>query len=214
MATYHTVKQGEHLSSIATHYGFADYRSIWDHPENAVLQQQRQNPNVLFPDDRLYIPDKQQKTEARPTEQRHRFQRTTQKLRLCIVLKDLDDQPLVDTACELEVEEQVHHLTTDSNGLIEQEIPKAAEHGTLTLQDTQILIDIEGLRIGHLDPVEEVSGQVARLNNLGYYLGALDSPDEAQVHSAIEEFQCDHDLTVDGICGPETQAKLKEVHGC
>ena len=32
--------------------------------------------------------------------------------------------------------------------------------------------------------------------------------------SAIEEFQCDHGLVVDGKCGPATQAKLKQVHGC
>jgi len=31
--------------------------------------------------------------------------------------------------------------------------------------------------------------------------------------SAVEEFQCDNGLTVDGDCGPNTQAKLKEVHG-
>ena len=44
-----------------------------------------------------------------------------------------------------------------------------------------------------------------------------------QLESAIEEFQCDfmgnNDLAtiqqvVDGICGPKTQAKLLEIHGC
>jgi murein L,D-transpeptidase YcbB/YkuD len=32
--------------------------------------------------------------------------------------------------------------------------------------------------------------------------------------SAVEEFQCDHGLTVDGKCGPATQARLKQAHGC
>jgi peptidoglycan hydrolase-like protein with peptidoglycan-binding domain len=32
--------------------------------------------------------------------------------------------------------------------------------------------------------------------------------------SAVEEFQCDHGLTVDGDCGAQTQAKLLSVHGC
>jgi peptidoglycan hydrolase-like protein with peptidoglycan-binding domain len=78
----------------------------------------------------------------------------------------------------------------------------------------EILIPI---KIGHLDPVEEVSGQKARLNNLGYFAGPLEGKTEentAMFLSAIEEFQCDHGLLVDGICGPMTQAKLRQVHGC
>ena len=69
-------------------------------------------------------------------------------------------------------------------------------------------------RIGHLDPVEEPSGQMARLTNLGYYLGPEGEIDAHQLRSAIEEFQCDHSLPVDGKCGSQTQAKLKQVHGC
>jgi peptidoglycan hydrolase-like protein with peptidoglycan-binding domain len=71
--------------------------------------------------------------------------------------------------------------------------------------------------------VDEVSGQIGRLNNLGYDAGELDSPvasPEQERHrsehfrSAVEEFQCDHGLLVDGICGARTQAKLEEIHGC
>jgi hypothetical protein len=69
-------------------------------------------------------------------------------------------------------------------------------------------------KIGDLDPVLETSGQVARLNNLGYFAGDLSNPDPATFQSAVEEFQCDKSLTVDGICGPATQAKLSQVHGC
>jgi peptidoglycan hydrolase-like protein with peptidoglycan-binding domain len=70
------------------------------------------------------------------------------------------------------------------------------------------------LLVGDLDPVEEVSGQLARLQNLGYYAGKIGGGDAMAVRSAIEEFQCDNKLTVDGICGPETQARLIAVHGC
>lgn len=215
MAKYHTVKQGEHLSKIALQYGFPDYRKIWDHPENAPLKQKRQNPNVLFPGDRLYIPDKQEKIESGATGQRHRFRLTLQPLKLRIVVKDLNDQPVTNTSCQLHIEGEIYKLTTDSQGLIEQEIPRIAERGKLTIQDPENAMDMEvPIQIGHLDPVEEVSGQVARLNNLGYKAGKLESPDPEQLRSAIEEFQCDHGLAVDGICGPQTQAKLKEIHGC
>jgi peptidoglycan hydrolase-like protein with peptidoglycan-binding domain len=29
----------------------------------------------------------------------------------------------------------------------------------------------------------------------------------------VQEFQCDHQLKVDGVCGPQTQAKLVDAHG-
>lgn len=209
MATYHTVEQGEHLSRIAAKYGFANYRTIWDHPQNAELKQKRQNPNVLFPGDRLYIPDKQQKTESRPTEQRHRFQVSVRPVVLRIVVKNVDDQPIANTDCQLQVDGNVYQLTTNGNGQIEQKIPKTAESGKLTILDMEVPV-----QIGHLDPVEEVSGQQVRLNNLGYNAGEVSGTNEEQLRSAIEEFQCDYGLTVDGICGPQTQAKLKEVHGC
>jgi len=168
----------------------------------------------LFAGDRLFIPDKQTKTESVATEQRHRFQVKGGSLLLRIVLKDIDDEPIAQAACALEVDGAEHFLTTDANGLIEQAIPGTAERGTLTIDDPDVLLDIEGLRIGHLDPVDTPSGQQARLNNLGYYIDTADRPEEEELRSAVEEFQCDHGLTVDGDCGPNTQAKLTEVHGC
>jgi hypothetical protein len=70
-----------------------------------------------------------------------------------------------------------------------------------------------GLKLGHLDPVEEISGQVWRLNNLGYRAGDTTDANDSAFKSAVEEFQCDYALAVDGICGPNTQGKLKDVHG-
>ena len=58
MAGNYTVKQGDHLSSIANAFKFSTYQTIWDHPHNAALKAQRVNPNVLYPGDVLYIPDK------------------------------------------------------------------------------------------------------------------------------------------------------------
>ena len=76
-------------------------------------------------------------------------------------------------------------------------------------QDVEIPI-----KIGHLDPIETPSGQWARLNNLGYFPEEPKEENTDAMKSAVEEFQCDHNLAVDGVCGPQTQKKLKQVHGC
>lgn len=209
MATYHTVQQGEHVSRIAGKYGFNTFRVIWERPENKDLRDRRQNPNVLLPGDRLFIPDKQIKREGRPTGQRHRFKVSVEKLNLRLVVRDLDSNPITNAPCELKVEGQTYQLTTNGAGMIEQLIPKTAESGQLKIRDIQIPI-----KIGHLDPVDVVAGWRARLNNLGYNAGASEDINDPQMRSAVEEFQCDYELTVDGVCGPQTQAKLKEVHGC
>ena len=216
MSTDHVIEQGEHLSQIAKQYGFRDYNTIWDHPSNAELKQKRQNPNVLFPGDSVFIPDKEEKTVERPTGQQHRFQLKGKPLMLRVVIRDFDHEPLTNTKCTIQIGGQEKELTTDDQGMISLPIPKNAEDGLLAYEDPLVPFPLHiPIKIGHLDPVEEITGQKARLNNLGYSAELLDSKeDEDKFTIAVQEFQCDHDLTVDGVCGPETQAKLKEIFGC
>jgi putative peptidoglycan binding protein len=216
MADYYTVEQGDHLSKIAKDNGFTDYAIIWDHPKNADLKKQRQNPNVLYPGDQVFIPDMEQKQESGSTDKRHSFTVDKKSLKLRLVLEDIYEKPIAGAQCALLVDGQVYQLTTDSHGKLEQEIPLDAKEGVLVIRGDQTPFQNEviPIKIGHLDPLEEISGQVARLNNLGYFAGETDGSDTEAFESAVEEFQCDHGLKVDGICGPKTQAKLKEVHGC
>lgn len=209
MATYHKVKQGEYLVQIAQKHGFGDFSIIWDHSENVEVKKKRQNPNVLYPGDTLYIPDKETKEESCATEQRHIFRAHSTPCVLRIVAKDIDGEPIADTACTLQVEFDVYNLTTDSGGMIEKEIPKTARQGKLRINDVEVPI-----QIGHLDPVEKDSGQQARLNNLGYYARPLREIEERELKSANEEFQCDQGLPVTGICDAQTQAALLGAHGC
>ena len=61
--------------------------------------------------------------------------------------------------------------------------------------------------------LDSVTGQKARLNNLGYDAGEVNDEVTLRYKSAVEEFQCDQKLTVDGDCGKGTQGQLKKVHG-
>jgi len=214
----HIVEQGEYLSLIARKHGFSDFRTIWDHPENAKLKQKRQNPSVLFPGDQLFIPVRESREESGSTDKKHKFETKQGKLMLRLVLQDAYFSPIADAKCELTVEGQLFKLVTDGEGKLEKEIPATAQKASIVVKDpaTPINHHVIPIRIGELDPVEEVSGQQARLNNLGYFAGPIDKHDEALFRSAVEEFQCEHmgPSQIDGKCGPKTQAKLKEVHGC
>jgi hypothetical protein len=216
MGEYYTVKQGDHLSKIAKDNGFTDYTVIWDHPNNSDLKKMRQNPNVLLPGDEVFVPEMEEKQESGSADKHHTFSVDKKTLKLRLVLEDNYEKPIARAQCALLVDGQTYQLTTDGSGKLEQDIPLDASEAYLTIRgdQTPFANDIIPIRIGHLDPIDELSGQIARLNNLGYFAGQLDDSDTDAFESAVEEFQCDNKLTVDGICGTNTQAKLKQVHGC
>lgn len=220
MPIVHKVRQGEHLSSIAHAYGFR-YETIWNHPDNAALKQKRQNPNVLYPGDTVVIPDKDTSGNAAATDRRHRFVVKIATLKLQLKLARVYDRPIASTPCDLLLNSERIELVSDSEGKIGQKISHTVVDAALVIKDhvqvkgSQVQFETElAIKIGHLDPVEERSGQVARLSNLGYYRSSLEEVDAAELESAVEEFQCEHNLKVDGVCGPATRARLKEVHGC
>jgi N-acetylmuramoyl-L-alanine amidase len=214
MPTY-TIQQGDHLSSIAHDNGFSSPDTLWNHPDNAALKAKRKDPNILLPGDDLFIPDHTQKSLPGATAQRHKFRVHRPKLQLRIILEDLDETPLGDLAVSLEISGDTQSLTTGGDGLLHQPLEPTDKLGTLYFKDPTSNYDREvPIKIGHLDPLDTPSGQLARLNNLGYFLGDPCDPEPDDLQSAIEEFQCNHHLTVDGKCGPNTQAKLKQVHGC
>jgi len=233
MSSTHVVKQGEHLSGIAYRYGFSGYKVIWDYPANAGLKKLRENPSILLPGDELVIPDREPRVESRPVDARHRFVAPAEELELRLSIRDGGNKPVKGVKFLLVVEGVDAELDADGQGVVEKKIPKTSANALLLVRDPKRLVQLEvGLKIGHLDPVDTRSGQMARLNNLGYMAGDADDPTEGatttssasdpaeakarkeRFKSAVEEFQCDSGLHVDGVCGRNTQAKLREVHGC
>lgn len=221
MPRTYRVQQGDYLTKIAAENGFSDMMTIWNHPANAQLKQKRKNPHCLHPDDVLVIPDLQKKEVGKSTTQVHNFEVPTSTVNLALRLVDMNFEAIPSATCALELGGQtqgnrIETLTTGGQGEIDHDILVRGGHvGVLTVQVPEWPYQIRmGLKIGHLDPITELSGQIARLNNLGYFAGPIAEEPTDRFKSAVEEFQCDHELAVDGIIGPQTQAKLKEIHGC
>jgi hypothetical protein len=101
------------------------------------------------------------------------------------------------------------------DGRVEVDVPAATKTLKLSLEAEEEgppAIDFQ-VRVEALPPVSSAAGFLARLRNLGYYPEALAEEQAAEQRSALEEFQCDNGLKVDGIKGPKTEAKMLEVHG-
>jgi N-acetylmuramoyl-L-alanine amidase len=216
MPTTHRVKQGECLSSIAEDHGFPDWKTIYDDPGNAELREKRPNPNVLYPGDKVVIPDKKPKKEACATAQTHTFKVKRAPCMLRIVVKDENEAPIAGKAYELIVGGETREGTTGSDGLVEEAVVPHAERGHLTVWLTE---DKEGARfrwelsIGHLDPIQEVEGVQARLNNLGFYCGEVDGEVGPRTRAALRTFQWAFELPITGELDDKTRQKIAEEHG-
>jgi hypothetical protein len=216
MAEWHTIEQGECLSSLAAQYHLPGWRTIYNHSNNADFRQEHPNPNVIYPGALVYIPDPEVVHREKPTDKKHTFVLKQDKTLLRIVTADGDGKPYEETDYRLMIGDDIFEGKTDGQGMLEQAIDPQVSSGVLTvwLPGAPRRHCTWKLNIGHLDPVHQMSGIQGRLNNLGYNSGPVDGIRGPITTAAVKEFQKKHQLTVDGIPGPLTQGKLKEVHGC
>ena len=200
------VGTGETTSSLAKKNGFF-WRTIWDHPENAALKAKRKDPNVLFADDDIFIPEKQTKEVSKGCEQEHVFTLKGEPAKLKIRLLKLG-QPRAGEEYVLEVDGDLIDGKTDGDGKIEHFIPPDAKSGRLIMKNGK---ETYSLKLGNLDPLDLPSGIQQRLNNLGYSCGGEMGEIGELTKKALKEFQADYKLPESGEADAATKAKLKEL---
>lgn len=216
MSTVHVVKQGECLYRIAKHYGFADWRTIYDHADNEAFRSKRPNPNVIYPGDELAIPDKDTKQLVLPTTTKHKLRVKRPRVMLRIKLEDELGQPLAGKQFELVFGQDLHEGSTDGDGVLEVKVRTSDELGELTVWgsgDRQAERWSWQLRVGHLDPVEELVGVRERLNNLGFYCTPTGQEPDDTLRFAVRGFQRQVGLEVTGEVDDATRGKLVQLHG-
>ena len=217
----HVVKQGDHISSIAFSRGYQSWKPVWEDPGNAALRQKRPNPNTLFPGDEVVVPEREQHTEDAATEQRHRFRLAFSPLLLRLRLLSAGGKALSTASVRLAMAgAEPLETRPDAKGMVETPIHPLTHAGYLTVEDDALPEVLQAsLHVGSLDPADTPTGQVARLNNLGYNAGPVEEPvtpaAQERFRSAVEEFQCDAGIKpIDGKCEGATLTKLQEVYGC
>jgi len=201
------VKQGDCLASIAYRYGLF-WEKVWNHPENLNLKEKRKDPNILYPGDIVFVPDKEEKQESGATEQKHTFRRkgVPEKLRIKLMA---GEEPIANENYTLDVDGELKSGTTDGEGNLEESIPPNAKRAKLWFGEVEQAYEID---LGHLDPIAEITGVQARLNNLGFHCGKVDGIKGPKTTAALKRFQKKHGLKETGEVDEETREALKSAH--
>lgn len=207
---HHTVERGDCISSLA-HASGHRWRTIWEHAENAALRDVRDDPDVLNPGDRVFIPALRYQEATCPSGATYRFEHREAGARLRLVVRDGNRRPMPGLDYLLDVDGVLASGALDDAARIDEPIPPNAKAGVLELYDrTRTLLARMGFRLGEMDPVTTERGVAERLQNLGF--GACDESDA--LTDAIAHFQALHlgPEHVTGEMNDETRAKLIEVY--
>jgi hypothetical protein len=212
MPSHYTVQQGDCISSIAYEHGLLP-DMIWFYAENAELKRKRKDPNVLMAGDVVVIPDMEIKEVSKPTEQRHQFVLKGVPAVLRLQLLDGNHHPRANMAYKIVVEGVASTGSTDDQGMVIHGIPPDAQWGVLEVKAGKKTERYE-LRLGQVDPHDELQGVQQRLRNLGYPVGAPSGRMDEPTRTALRIFQAQHQLQSTGEPDTATLNKLREVHRC
>jgi hypothetical protein len=207
----HTVKAGDCMLSIATANGHF-WETLWNHPRNASLRRQRQDPFQLVAGDKVFVPDIQEKTLRGSTGSRHvvRIKGIPASVRVQVFA--FGDEPYADAPFTLDAGGQQVKGTTTPDGIVQAFVPADATAAHLKVGEGDDAIELD-LAIGHLDPPTETSGIQSRLANLGFYSGEPDGQESEELTAAIRDFQTAHGIEPSGRTDERTLEALGEQHG-
>lgn len=198
------------MASIAKRYGYF-WRTLWDGADNAKLKAKRKNPNLLMTGDVVHLPERTTRVAALDTNRVHRFRRKGIPSKICLRLMEYG-RPRKHLAYKLTTSDGVvREGKTDGEGYIRLDLQPDVPRGILELTGDWGR-ERYAVNLGHLDPVDEVTGVQQRLCNLGlkcHITGHVD----ALTSAVLTEFQTANGLAATGEIDDATKGKLVELHG-
>jgi N-acetylmuramoyl-L-alanine amidase len=187
---------------------------IYADPDNAELWKKRPNPNQLMPGDEVSLGDPNRPSDL-PTGAGHTLMISEgDDETLSIFLGSRTDSSFAGKNFELTVGDRKAQGTVPDDNVIAADIPLGSDSGELKvwLSDDPEVIASWTLKIGHLDPITEVTGVQARLNNLGYDAGNVDGSEDEDLDAAVAAFQDDVGLEPSGEIDDDVRAALDQAH--
>jgi len=201
------VQPGDSIPSIAHDSGHF-WETLWNHGDNAELKAKRKNPNILAPGDEVTVPPIRVKDFDGATDTRHSFKRKGIPAKLKMQLFLLGE-PRRNEPYTLILDDEIIRGTTDGDGNLEHYIKPNAKGGVLKLNGGK---EEYPVRVGHLNPIDIISGVKQRLNNLGYYCGDESDDLTDQFKEALVQFQGEQKLKQTGEIDDATRSKLESLH--
>jgi len=211
MALELTVGPGDHLAQIAEENGYGRIDTIVNAQENADLFARRPNPHQLVPGDVLLLPTKATGSVTVPVDQSAEVVVQREPLLLRVKAFDYFGKPIANETGTLTIGDNELAASSDGDGLVEVTVPRVTKRAELRLADFVFVLEV-----GSLEPVDELAGARARLNNLGFWSGEATGPDighEGELSLGVQLFQEELGVPADGRLTDELRAKLREKHG-
>jgi hypothetical protein len=164
----YVIRQGDYLASLAYQFGF-DADTVWNDPSNAALRKLRPNPSLLWPTDILYIPSPTPPAMKNlQTGTTNSFVADAPTVSITIAFSD---GGFASQACSIQELPQLTGLTTDASGTLTFSAPVTLDTATIAFSGIGATYVF---KIGHLDPIETLSGVFQRLQNLGFIASDAD----------------------------------------
>ncbi len=218
MSKTHVVKQGDTMARIARQHKFGSAAALYEHADNTDFRTLRNDPNLIFPGDEITIPDIEQKVMSVSPAKKHTFRLKRDKEVFKIKIQDGLGTAWQGKRIVLNIGGQEIDAMIGTDGIVEVDLPNGDEGvGALDVymdpSKDEPTHSFE-VTLGGLDPVETLSGVQARCNALGHECGVADGVMGGNTKKGVKAFQASNGLDVDGVPGPMTKTKLKEVYGC
>ncbi|HBY59584.1 MAG TPA: hypothetical protein DEH78_07155 [Solibacterales bacterium] len=203
----HTVQQGDSVKSVAFQHGLF-WETVWNHPNNAELKALRKNPNILYPGDKLFVPERVVKEVDAAVDGLHQFKvkNVPDKLKVRFLKQG---EPRADVPYTLDVDGETSQGNTDGGGWVIKTIKPNAKKAKFDFGKGEVF----EMKLGHLDPIDTVSGLQARLANMGIWEGAVDGQVTPEFTDALKGYQKKRGLTESGEPDAGTQQKVEEEYG-
>lgn len=209
---WYTIEQGDSAASLAFENGLAP-DTLWNHPSNRSLHNQRSDPNILLPGDPIFIPAIKAQSVPGAAGAKHKFVLKGVPQKISIQFLDIQQKPYANKPYLLQIDGILTKGNLNGGGWLIVTVKPNAKFGHIDIGENGELASCDILP-GHLDPSDSITGIQRRLHNLGYYNGDFDNdPDNPDLLAAVTAFRLDQNLPQpDGDDLSDVRSQLLNLH--